>query len=159
MNFDEFLENSVEDSRPATGHTKKFKDIKLKTVYTVVGRRVVDTKFGPKLILSIQEGDEGGEGPITEHWTFPRLECLFMDKEGSLYDMNDCPYLIGFTSRYPNPYKFHYKLKTPEEKEKEEERMEEEKVRDRIEQIVKSGRSKRPGVSATVSTPNKKQKN
>ena len=53
MNFDDFLEGSYEDSRPATGHTKNFKDIKLETVYTVIGRRVVDTKFGHKLILTI----------------------------------------------------------------------------------------------------------
>ena len=100
--WEAFKSGSVAEKRTPTGATKSFKDITLKRVYHVEGVRLVQTTFGPRVIVTIKTGDEHPE----DRWCFPRLQMLFVDKEGELLKEGSRPTKIGFES--VEPYNFFF---------------------------------------------------
>lgn len=98
---------------PRKADTKSFQDIKLNTIYRIQGCRVVPTRFGNKIVVTIQEWDGSGIlGDPEERWGFPRLEPLFVknnkDEEFILKPKKSWPAYIGFDRTKPT-YQFHYK--------------------------------------------------
>lgn len=109
MSWADFKAGASENRDVVCGQTKSFRDIELKTVYEVTDARIVQTTFGTRVIVTIAEKGK----PETSHdrWAFPRLGKLFTyESTGDLKLPNQWPKLIGFESRYPDPYKFFYKM-------------------------------------------------
>jgi hypothetical protein len=101
--WDSFCKKAVGDTKNATGQTKSFKDIKLKTVYNLSNPRLVSTHFGKRIIVTVTE--TGPKGESEDRWCFPRLYNRFVDADGEIKE-DKIPVKIGFTSRYPDPYEF-----------------------------------------------------
>lgn len=88
--------------------TKSFADIPLKTIFKILDARILETTFGPRLVLSIKVAQPGEESE--ERFAFPRLAFHFTNKNGddlALKAKCHWPRYIGFDS--VNPYKFFYK--------------------------------------------------
>ena len=114
--WEQFEETAIQVNKTAaTGVTKSFRDIELKTVYNIKNPRLVQTQYGPRVIVTVAEViSKKKEGQEEDRWCFPRLFDLFVEetapKKYKLKEKN-VPFQIGFTSRYPQNYDFFCKFK------------------------------------------------
>lgn len=84
--------------------TKSFKDIELKCVFKVIGARKVATRFGVRVVVSLER--EKAPSYTTDRWCFPRLQRYFLNENNELKRKHEWPHHIGFTQTEPS-YHFH----------------------------------------------------
>lgn len=113
--WEQFEETSIQVTKTAaTGVTKSFKDIELKTVYNIKNPRLVNTQYGSRVIVTVAPLlTKKKEGPEEDRWCFPRLFELFTDEiSPKTYRIKEhrVPIQIGFTSKYPDSYDFSCKF-------------------------------------------------
>lgn len=109
--------SSAAPETPTFRTAKSFRDehdpIKLRTIYKVLDGRIISTKFGTRLILTIQEIRNGKlTGDIEERFSFGKLTALYTYEDTStkalkLKDQSEWEAKqILFTDL--NPYVFHW---------------------------------------------------